>query len=164
VLHAAYPEPHNVSALEGNGPLTRTSPQTRPRRRRGALPVHFDGRLQDARNLSGLRGRTSSRLQLRSEFRSPVPWNSDRAGGSLAPRNGVTGRRYRGINVLLVGNAGFVFGPDPRWMTYRQAAERGWQVRKGSRGARIFFYRQLEVGDDDAREGEGGAHTRRHIP
>ena len=40
-------------------------------------------------------------------------------------------------------------------MTYRQAGERGWQVRKGEKGAIVFFYKKLEVrdrqGDDDER-------------
>lgn len=89
------------------------------------------------------------------------PWNPDQAqSGYLAPRNGATNRRYRGINVLLLGIAGFAFGGDPRWMTYRQASERGWQVRRGSWGTRIFFYRQLALrdadrGDDDQRDERG---------
>ena len=32
------------------------------------------------------------------------PWDQDEAGaGPLSPRNAVTGRRYHGINVLLLG-------------------------------------------------------------
>lgn len=95
-------------------------------------------------------------------------WNGDIAGGSnLAPRNGATGRRYRGINILLLSIAGFAYGPDPRWLTYRQAEERGWQVRRGERGTRVFFYRQLAVRDrGEGRQpeiggGEGSGETRR---
>ena len=29
---------------------------------------------------------------------------------------------------------------DPRWMTYKQAAEQGWQVRKGERGTHIEYW------------------------
>jgi antirestriction protein ArdC len=29
---------------------------------------------------------------------------------------------------------------DPRWMTYKQAAENGWQVRKGEKGTHIEFW------------------------
>ena len=32
---------------------------------------------------------------------------------------------------------------------YRQAAGRGWQVRKGEKGAIVFFYKKLEIRGDD---------------
>lgn len=56
------------------------------------------------------------------------PWDPDKAGGGgvFAPRNGATGRRYRGINLVLLAMAGAASGAaDPRWLTYRQAAGRG---------------------------------------
>jgi antirestriction protein ArdC len=34
-------------------------------------------------------------------------------------------------------------------MSYRQAAQRGWQVRKGEKGAIVFFYKKLEIRSDD---------------
>jgi antirestriction protein ArdC len=37
---------------------------------------------------------------------------------------------------------------DPRWATYKQAAERGWQVREGSRGTIGFFFKRLELRED----------------
>ncbi len=94
------------------------------------------------------------------------PWDQDKAGaGPLSPRNGVTGRRYSGINVLLLGMSGFGFGGgDPRWLTYKQAESQGWQVRRGERSARVFFFRKLTLRDGDAApeaggEGEGGTRT-----
>ena len=36
---------------------------------------------------------------------------------------------------------------DPRWATYKQAAERGWQVRKGERGTTAYFFKRIEVRD-----------------
>ena len=69
--------------------------------------------------------------------------------------NPVTGRSYRGVNALALALSPLAFAGDPRWMTYRQAAERGWQVRKGEKGAIVFFYKKLELrdrqGDDDER-------------
>jgi antirestriction protein ArdC len=41
------------------------------------------------------------------------------------------------------------FGGDPRWMSYRQAAARGWQVRKHEKGAIVFFYKKLEIRSDE---------------
>ncbi len=48
--------------------------------------------------------------------------------------NSITKHRYRGINVLVLGidQRAFETG-DPRWMTYQQAQEKGWQVKKGER-------------------------------
>ena len=37
---------------------------------------------------------------------------------------------------------------DPRWATYKQAEDRGWQVRKGERGTAAFFFKRLELRDE----------------
>jgi antirestriction protein ArdC len=77
------------------------------------------------------------------------PWDPDKAGGPAMPRNAATGHRYRGINVLTLGMSGLAFeSGDPRWATYKQAEERGWQVRKGERGTTGYFFRRLELRDD----------------
>jgi antirestriction protein ArdC len=88
------------------------------------------------------------------------PWDSGKAGGPSMPQNAVTGAGYRGINVLTLGvnRAAFMTG-DPRWATYKQAQERGWQVMQGSRGVTGYFYKRIEV--DGAKSGgesagEGG--------
>ncbi|MGC2853832.1 ArdC-like ssDNA-binding domain-containing protein [Novispirillum sp. DQ9] len=69
------------------------------------------------------------------------PWDPA-VGAPLAPMNAATNRRYRGINTLLLGMSpnGFMDG-DPRWCTYQQAQERGWQVRKGEKGTGIVFFK-----------------------
>ncbi len=77
------------------------------------------------------------------------PWDPDKAGGPAMPRNAATGQRYRGINVLTLGMSALAFASgDPRWATYRQAEERGWQVRKGARGTTGYFFKRLELRDD----------------
>jgi len=87
------------------------------------------------------------------------PWDNAKTGGPMMPHNATTGARYRGINVLTLAMSPLAFtSGDPRWATYRQASERGWQVRKGSRGTTGFFYKRIEVQDragekDDGSEG-----------
>src|SRR5665213_1744732 len=77
------------------------------------------------------------------------PWDPDKAGGPAMPRNAATGQRYRGINVLTLGMSGLAFSSgDPRWATYKQAEDRGWQVRKGERGTTGYFFKRLELRDD----------------
>ena len=91
------------------------------------------------------------------------PWDPDKAGGSGMPRNAVTGARYRGVNVLTLGMSPLAFrSGDPRWATYCQAQERGWQVRKGERATTAYFYKRLEVrGEADA---AGGEDATRRVP
>ena len=82
------------------------------------------------------------------------PWNPDAAGGPQAPFNPTTGKHYRGINVLILGMSPRAFvTADPRWMTYQQAKENDWQVRKGEKSTTIFFYKPLEVDDAEAKDG-----------
>jgi antirestriction protein ArdC len=88
------------------------------------------------------------------------PWDSGKAGGPSMPQNAVTGAGYRGINVLTLGvnKAAFLSG-DPRWATYKQAQDRGWQVQGGSRGVTGYFYKRIEVDGakgDSGGSGEGG--------
>ena len=77
------------------------------------------------------------------------PWDPDKAGGPAMPRNAATGQRYRGINVLTLGMSRLAFSSgDPRWATYKQAEDRGWQVRQGERGTTGYFFKRLELRDD----------------
>lgn len=90
------------------------------------------------------------------------PWDPDQAGGPAMPRNAVTGVRYRGVNTILLGMSPLAFGSaDPRWATYKQAAERSWQVKHGERGTTAYFFKRLEVRDGNAGAGEGEDATRR---
>jgi len=91
------------------------------------------------------------------------PWDPDKAGGPAMPRNAATGHLYRGINVLTLGMSALAFtSGDPRWATYKQAENRGWQVRKGEHGTTGFFFRWLEVRDD--KRANDDEDTVRRIP
>ena len=81
------------------------------------------------------------------------PWDPDKAGGPQAPFNPVTGKHYHGVNVLILGMDLRAFeSGDPRWMTYQQAQEKKWQVRKGERSTTIFFAKPLEVDDAETED------------
>lgn len=91
------------------------------------------------------------------------PWDPEKAGGPLAPFNPVTGRRYHGINVLILGMDMRAFqAGDPRWMTYQQAHEKNWQVRKGEKATTIFFTKPYEVEDDEARDAKKQVRVLKH--
>jgi antirestriction protein ArdC len=90
------------------------------------------------------------------------PWDPDKAGGPCMPRNATTGVRYRGINVVTFGMSSLAFcTSDPRWATYKQAADKGWQVKKGERGTTAYFFKRIEVPDGKAADGGGEEGTRR---
>ena len=65
-----------------------------------------------------------------------APWQKPWEPGALElPFNPTTDRGYRGGNALHLMAVGVRGGyKDPRWMTYKQAQEQGWQVRKGEKG------------------------------
>jgi len=43
---------------------------------------------------------------------------------------------------------------DPRWMTYHQAQENGYQVRKDEKSTTIFFTKRHEIEDQKAEDGK----------
>jgi len=68
------------------------------------------------------------------------PWQPGAASLGM-PINPTTSKTYRGGNALHLMATGLRKGyADPRWMTYRQASERGWQVRQGEKGIQIEFW------------------------
>jgi antirestriction protein ArdC len=72
------------------------------------------------------------------------PW--DRGHGSVLPANFATGRRYRGINVLLLNLRQIAEGyPQNRWLTYQQAKAIGGHVRRGEEATRVVFFKLLEA-------------------
>lgn len=86
------------------------------------------------------------------------PWHSE---ADPVPINAITRRPYRGINVLALGLETAARGFDRnRWMTYRQAAEAGGQVRRGARGCQIVFYQRPAPAPDEVAEEASDKHKR----
>jgi antirestriction protein ArdC len=76
------------------------------------------------------------------------PWRV--RGKNGLPRNLVTMREYRGINVwILLSSSGF---SSPYWLTYRQAQTVGGHVRMGEKGLPVVYWkfgtREVEDGDE----------------
>ena len=92
------------------------------------------------------------------------PWDADKAAGPGMPRNATTGARYKGINTLLLGMSPLAFNSgDPRWCTYKQAAQRGWQVRRGEHSTTAFFFKRVEV-PSGAGSAKAGEDETRRVP
>ncbi|MVF24207.1 DUF1738 domain-containing protein [Methylocaldum sp. BRCS4] len=68
------------------------------------------------------------------------PWKPGESG--LFPHNPTTDKPYRGANALHLTLVAEIRNyNDPRWMTYKQAAEQGYQVRKGEKGTVVEYWK-----------------------
>jgi antirestriction protein ArdC len=88
------------------------------------------------------------------------PWNPAEASVGM-PFNPTTERSYRGGNAIHLMATGIRYGyDDPRWMTYKQAADRGWQVRRGEKGTQIEFWEvKAEAKDQRQPDSDAGDQT-----
>lgn len=83
--------------------------------------------------------------------RGEVPWR--KPWHSLPPVNLISKMPYRGINVFLLGFAGY---GSQFWLTFNQAKQLGGNVRKGEHGTKIIFWkcktRETESADGEIEE------------
>ncbi len=88
-----------------------------------------------------------------------APWQKPWEPGALQlPLNPTTDKNYRGGNALhLMAVASQKGYDDPRWLTYKQAQENGWQVRGGEKGAHIEFW-QLGDPQSNSKDAEAEAN------
>jgi antirestriction protein ArdC len=76
--------------------------------------------------------------------------------GTRIPVNGATGAVYTGLlNQIMLSIALEAGETDPRFMTFKQAIDRGWNVRKGERSrAIVLFYKPWILRAKHGAEGE----------
>src|SRR5262245_1392928 len=83
---------------------------------------------------------TDSIIRMLAEGTSPwqKPWT---AGALEMPFNPITGKPYRCGNAVHLLAAGLAINlDDPRWMTYKQAQQRGWHVKQGEKETQIEYW------------------------
>ena len=78
-----------------------------------------------------------------------APWNRPWRGAANQPKNLMSGKDYRGINVFLLGCTGYT---SPYFLTYNQASKVGAHVRKGEKGYPVIFWKFGEREVQDAGE------------
>jgi antirestriction protein ArdC len=93
-----------------------------------------------------------------------VPWMKPWAETG-SPQNAITKRNYTGINRILLQASKFV---DPRWISYKQAAAKGGNVRKGESSTIITWWSKVSKHDKQTCPGrkaceaiEKGAYCKR---
>lgn len=78
-----------------------------------------------------------------------TPWQKPWSASAMRPMNPTSGNAYRGVNRILLSLSG---RDDPRWMTYQQASQAGWQVQRGEKGSPIV--KLVEVAKGSASDPE----------
>lgn len=103
-------------------------------------------------DLKSVHERVTQRIVERLE-EGVVPWHTPHFATVGFPRNFQSGKHYRGVNVMLLGMAGYV---SPWFLTYQQAQERGGQVRKGEKGYLVIKFgthaKELDEGQKEFRK------------
>ena len=83
--------------------------------------------------------------------RGVAPWQKPWEPGASSfgiPFNPTSERAYRGGNAIHLMATGLQRGyEDARWMTYKQASDNGWQVRRGEKGTQIEYW-EAKVASD----------------
>lgn len=78
-----------------------------------------------------------------------APWQQPWKVKELMPRNLVSGKPYRGINILLLHMAHY---SSPLWLTFKQAGEMGGRIKKGERAMPVIFWKKTELMDPETGE------------
>lgn len=88
-----------------------------------------------------------------------APWRQTWRGSEL-PSNLVSGKPYRGINLLLLSMNRFA---SPYWLTFNQAQQLGGHIKKGAKSELVVFWKFFDKASDDA-DDAGHANTQRRPP
>jgi antirestriction protein ArdC len=78
--------------------------------------------------------------------RGTVPWRKSWSAGSGMPRNLISKKEYRGINIFLLSAMPY---SSPYWLTYKQATDLGGHVRKGEKSTPVIFWKLLDKQNQD---------------
>lgn len=82
--------------------------------------------------------RMIERIQTEQKLPWKIPWRMSSSG---QPRNLITKKPYRGINVWILSNPLY---SSPYWLTYKQAKQLKGTVRKGEKGTPVVYWHWFE--------------------
>ena len=78
-----------------------------------------------------------------------VPWHKPWHVQTGLPRNLITQKPYRGINVFLLMAMNY---ESPNWLTLRQANAMGGQIKPGEKSCPVVFWKPMKVTDKETKE------------
>ena len=68
------------------------------------------------------------------------PWSTE------MPKNVVSKKEYRGINVFMLGCMGYA---NPYWLTFKQAKKLGGHIRQGEKSTPVVFWKWIDKETED---------------
>src|ERR1039457_4465654 len=78
-----------------------------------------------------------------------VPWHKPWKVNTGLPRNLISKKPYRGINVFLLMAMSY---ESPHWLTFRQAIQLGGNVKKGEKSCPVVFWKRMKKEDEESDE------------
>jgi len=78
-----------------------------------------------------------------------VPWHKPWHVQTGLPRNLITQKPYRGINVFLLMAMNY---ESPNWLTLRQANALGGQIKPGEKSCPVVFWKPMKLTDKETKE------------
>jgi len=80
-----------------------------------------------------------------------MPWHSKAAAGM--PISLSTGKAYNGVNIISLWASAYRQGFESSlWGTFKQWRAKGANVKRGEKGTKIVFWKQLEISDTGSDE------------
>lgn len=70
-----------------------------------------------------------------------IPWKKPWSGGEMIPKNLISNKAYSGVNFFLLQLAPF---ESSYFLTFNQIKTRGGQLKKGSKGLPVTFFKMLD--------------------
>lgn len=92
-----------------------------------------------------------------------IPWRQPWTEAG-PPKNLVTGRNYRGINVWLLNTLSY---PQNYFLTFKQVKDLGGSVIKGEKGQEVIFWKRPEnekTGEDKGKDEDSEKEKKARIP
>lgn len=75
-----------------------------------------------------------------------IPWHKGWSSMKSRPYNAINQSSYHGINSFWLSYVQMDKGyQDPRWCTFKQAKDKGWNVKKGEKGTKVEFWSMYDT-------------------
>jgi len=82
-----------------------------------------------------------------------VPWRKPWNAGSNMPKNMVSKKEYRGVNVWLLVCNEF---SSSYWMTFKQCQDKGGHIIKGAKSCPVIYFQWIDKKGSDPDDGANG--------
>ena len=80
-----------------------------------------------------------------------IPWHKPWNASSNYPKNFVSKKEYRGINVWLTACQNY---ESPYWLTYKQASDLGGHIKRGMKSTPVIYFQLLDKKDALAKDSD----------